>query len=222
MAVRTRAVTAVAMTGDDLATMAAHINELTTHHPTVVRYHIWSKSRHPVERHHTAWHPPLLLQLRQAAHTQAPAADGTRPGRHGKPSPKAPANLDAVDRLHAIETGTAQWLTLFDLPSRGRLEDDLRQLVGAAATTDPATREQIAKAIDQWRLWCQTLAGWRTPPWRPNAPCPRCERMPGDKAGLRVRLDRSTACCVSCGAVWGPDTVGLLAEHVRQFKGGKE
>ena len=205
------------MTADDLATLAEHIGQLTAHHHHVEPYYTWTPSRHRRWRNHIAWHAPLLVQLRQATHPVA--GDDTRGARHGKPAPAAaPANLDALDRMRAIETQVADWLGIFQLPTRGMLEDDLRALVGATATATPEARERLAADVDRWRLWCLTLAGWRTPPWRPNAPCPHCEVLPGDRVGLRVRLDRSTACCVSCGAVWGSDTVGVLADHVRQWK----
>ena len=198
-----------------LAILAEHIGQLTTHHHHAERYYVWTPSRHRRWRNHITWHAPLLGQLRQAAHP-SDAGDDARGARHGKPAPAAPANLDALDRMRAIETQVADWLGIFLLPARGRPEDDLRALVGATATATPEACERLAADVDRWRLWCLTLAGWRTPPWRPNAPCPHCEVLPGDLAGLRVRLDRSSACCVSCGAVWGPDSVGVLAEHVRQ------
>lgn len=203
---------------DDLARMAEHIAELATHHPHTEKYYVWSENRNRAWKHHLAWHAPLVVQLRRAAGART-AGDQVRPGGKGKKSDSpAPANLDAVDRLQAIETAVVGWRLVLQLPGRGRLEDDLRALVGAAATATPELRAQLAADVDRWRLWCLTLTGWRSPPWRPNVPCPQCEKLPGDKAGLRVRLDRSTACCVSCGAAWGPDAVGVLAEYVRQWK----
>lgn len=207
------------MAADDLTRMAEHIRELTTHHSHTEKFYVWTPARNKTWRQHLAWHPPLIAQLRRAAHTRTPGAEARSGKRAKKPSTSAaPANLDALDRLQAIETAVATWRTQFGITSRGRLEHDLRGLVGQAAAATPEDRAQLGEDVDRWRLWCLTLAGWRTPPWRPNVPCPQCEHLPGDKAGLRVRLDRSTACCITCGAAWGPDIVGVLAEYVRQWK----
>lgn len=203
------------MAVDPLTEIADTIRQLCEQHHHTEKYDIWTKNRNRNIRHHTAWHPPLIVQLQQAAQPTH-QTDDIKAGRHGKPAPAAPANLDALDRLQAIQAGIAHWRATLSLPPRDGL--DLHGLVGAAAATDPHTRTQLAADIDRWKLWCLTLAGWRTPPWRPHAPCPQCERMPGDKTGLRVRLDRSTACCLSCGAAWGPDAVGILADHVRGWK----
>lgn len=204
----------------DLTQLAADIHELTDHHRHEERYYVWNASRHRVWRRHITWHAPLLQQLRDAAHPGGGKIDGPPPAR-GKHTP-APANLDAVGRLQAIERAVYEgWRVRLNLPSRGSLEADLRALVGAVAAFDPETRAELTADADRWRLWCLTLAGWRLPPWRPNAPCPACDAMPGDTTGLRVRLDRHTACCVSdgCGATWTPDTVGILADHVRAHGG---
>jgi len=199
---------------DLFAQLADHIAQLCEHHHHVEKYHTWTGSRHREWHTHLTWHPPLLAQLRHA--TQPRTGDQLAVSK-GKPAPKAPANLDALDRLHAIDIEVTKWRNLLGGTPRGTLEADLKALVGLTTAADAVP---LAADVDRWRLWCLTLAGWQTPPWQPHAPCPRCDKLPGDRAGLRVRLDQSTACCVSCGAVWGPDVVGVLADHVRRYREG--
>jgi hypothetical protein len=206
------------MAVDPLTEIADTIKELCDQYSHTEKYEIWTKARHRRQLQHHSWHAPLIVQLQQAAGIRR-AGDPVRPGRHGKPAPAAPANLDALDRLQAIEIGTATWRArLGQKPLHEGLFGDLRTLVGAAAAAEPHDRRQLAADIDRWRLWCLTLGGWRARAWRPDAPCPHCDTRQGEKQGLRVRLDRSTACCLSCGAAWGPYTVGILADHVRKWK----
>ena len=196
--------------------LADHIGQLVERKPHTERFFTWNKTRHRQWHNHVTWHPSLLAQLRDAA-TPA-AADLATPISRGKTSMAAPANLDALDRLQAIVWRAATWRQRLNLTSRGTLEGDLRSLVGATMTDRQLSA--LASDADRWRVWCLTLAGWQTPPWRPHAPCPRCDKWPGDRAGLRVHLAESTACCLSCGAAWGPNVVGILAEHVRTWRQG--
>ena len=110
---------------------------------------------------------------------------------------------------------------------RGLIEPDLRA-IGVAAHRLPAeVLEQLVAEVRDWRTWCRIMAGWQEPPTRPNAPCPNCEAMPGERAGLRVRLYTASgsggvtddaainaAVCLSCDRTWDADTIGLLAAEI--------
>lgn len=77
---------------------------------------------------------------------------------------------------------------------------------------------QIEADVRSWWRQARIIAGWDSPPYRPFATCPVCSK----RSGLRINLSSHTAVCVECRTVWGPDTIGLLGEHVRVEREGAE
>lgn len=130
---------------------------------------------------------------------------------------KSPAAQNAISALREI-VGMV----------REAVEPDLLQLAEHAAGLQGAAPSLLAGEARRWRTWCLVMTGWQDPPLRPYVPCPHCEALPGDRAGLRVRIDAASgsggvlgdasvkaAVCLSCDATWDADTIGLLAEHIR-------
>lgn len=197
---------------DLLLDIAETADELTEPRNHIEIIEAWDHNRNRKRKRRELKLPSLLAQLAQAVvpgesyAEEGPvtaAAFGSRP----------PARLDAIDRLLAIEAASARWcwslrLTLRDEPAR-----NIRALVGAAAVMDSDTMRTLLDDLRTWRTWAATVTGWQRPPDAPRAPCPDCEAY----GTLRVRLDRSTACCLSCGAAWDQTNITILAELVRQY-----
>lgn len=77
---------------------------------------------------------------------------------------------------------------------------------------------QIEADVRSWWRQARIIAGWDSPTYRPFASCPVCSK----RSKLRINLSSHTAVCVECRTVWGPDTIGLLGEHVRVEREGAE
>lgn len=128
------------------------------------------------------------------------------------------AGSAALDVLY----GTATYI-------RTSIDVDLRHLTHHAGTLTTLTLDELVTDADRWRTWCRIMTGWETPAFRPHIPCPHCQAIAGERAGLRIRIDSATgtggiidnagiraAVCLSCNRTWDADTVGLLAEQLRQ------
>lgn len=148
--------------------------------------------------------------------------------------PRAPQYAAALNRnatrilglfgnLHRVPTEIIRVVALqraaADTVAR-RFDVDLWALVGAAAAVDDRDQvDRLAADVARWRTWCRIIAGWDSPPWRPNVRCPHCDQLPGDRAGLRIRVQLRAAVCLSCDTTWsddGPVPIDVLAEHIRQ------
>lgn len=88
--------------------------------------------------------------------------------------------------------------------------------------TDPVRREWCCTAhhieadVSRWWRQARIIAGWDSPTYRPFATCPNCSK----RSGLRINLSSHSAVCVECRTVWGPDVIGILADHVRLEREG--
>lgn len=200
------------MTADLLVLLADAVDELTrprTHREPVSLHGPtgWTFG------HHRTHVPSLLDQLRSAVEP-----GGT--GEHGQgiPGSRPTARLDAIDTLLRIEAASASWLTLRCLqPLRATPEDNLRSLVGCAPHLDDPIRWDLTREARRWVTWARVTTGWEVPAFRPDNTCPLCAR----RGGLRVRAgdgitsSEASAMCVDCGEAWDPQTIGLLAQHIR-------
>lgn len=74
---------------------------------------------------------------------------------------------------------------------------------------------EIVHDVRRWWRQARVIAGWDSPAYRPWATCPVCEH----RGGLRVNLEMQTGFCVECRSIWGPETIGLLADHIRVENG---
>lgn len=197
--------TRIAETADALTEPSKHVEPITD----------WTDQRNRTQRR--VWvtdQPSLLDQLAAAVIPGEVYMEPQGPAAKTKHGSTPNARLDAVDRLLAIEAGAAKWCVELRVALRERPESNIRALVGAAAGLDSDAQERLLRDLSAWRLWAATVAGWRVPAWRPNAPCMVCER----RDALRVRLDKGTACCVACGAVWDRHEIDGLAEFVRRHR----
>jgi hypothetical protein len=75
--------------------------------------------------------------------------------------------------------------------------------------------QEFAYQMERFRTWCRVFGGWDTPAWRPHVACPECEATQGKRAGMRVRLDVSSAVCLSCNATWDHSSIYQLATQVQ-------
>ena len=196
----------------DLATIADAVDALTN--PIRVREPIvhvtWDHNRNRKREtvYHTHTLPSLIDQLAAAIMPgEVYVEDNGKVFRMPQSTPAA--RIEAIDACLAIEAGAAMWCTRLSIRLRDCAERNLRALVGVQVDSD--TAGAILVDLRRWYGLAATLTGWERPAWRPDAPCPLCGQR-----GLRVRLDRRTAACAHCGESWTPDTIGLLAEHVRQ------
>lgn len=193
---------------DGLDTVADCVDALTNPMEVRERYDIWDRNRNLKTYWWKHRMPSLLRQLQRAAIPGEVYVEETGGGIRRMPASCPPARLDAINLGLAI-TAWAANTVWFDchIPTRDDTAANLRALVGAQVDSDTsqATLTQLRRYVYQAR----TVAGWERPPWRPDAPCPAC-----DKHGLRVRLDKGIAACTECGEGWDQNTIGILAAHV--------
>jgi hypothetical protein len=155
---------------DTIQTIADHVGELVKARRHVEPYYVWTTGRNRKMHAHTTDQPSLLDQLR--ALIDAPLV--TERGDSGRSVPKSrsPLGEDALDRLMAIEAGSAWWATVrlrHDL--RDTVEDNLRLLAGAATRMDDPDLRDLGYDVRRFHGWAATLTGWQTAPWRPRAAC---------------------------------------------------
>lgn len=182
--------------------------------PTVhaERYDEWWRnadgSRTLVRRRHVTTAPPLLVQLWAAVEQSSSAEDGgLRPVFGSRPS----ARLEAIDVATDVERGVFGWLTVLgERPDKLDTISGLRRLGALAVSHREAVRD-VEHDVRSWWARASVLTGWETQAWTPNSTCPLCST----RGSLRVRLSTKTATCVACQEAWTPQTLGLLADHIR-------
>lgn len=154
--------------------------------------------------------PSLLDQLRDMLEP-----GGTGDHGHAHPASKPAFRTEAHDVLLGIDRAVQMWLRYNKLPTRHRLEDDLRQLVGATGTMLEHGAYQLAMEAKQWRVWARIATAWDSPAKTLHNTCPLC----GQYGSLRIRLDpgqgTGEAMCVACNEAWDGFNISLLAEHIR-------
>lgn len=199
---------------DQLQHLGETVDQLCDTTTSHIPLYGWTASRHRrMVATRTIRHQPLLDALQTAVYGRGRS---DHDGGRSVPGSRPPLDMGALDRRLAIEAGVDHWRTWFQVAPRGDLKRDLRGLVGGASRAPSDQLAQLARETDRWLTWCRVIAGWDTPAWRPNVPC----LVEGcGVRGLRVRLDRSTACCVACGSTWDASNIGILARHIREAKG---
>jgi hypothetical protein len=156
------------------------------------------------ERHYTT-SPPLLEQLWSAAE-QSGSAEGGRRAFGSKPS----ARIDALDVAMRIEQEVHAQLTVYGVAdSHDHYANTLAAVrhLGSLALED----RDVFRLVRSWWSAARVVTGWDSPAWAPNSGCPLC----ASRGSLRIRLDLHTAVCVGCHETWSPETIGLLADHIR-------
>jgi len=193
-----------------LGTLTALIDDLCDPHPHIER--IYDTDQHRNKRVRRIWEttqPGLLTQLAQSVQYAGQQAEGAIGSAFRS---KPPLQIEALSRYLAIQVGAVRWAWSLRLEVRDSPESQLRGLIGPAATLDDPTLTVLVAEVRQWRRWCAVMTAWESPAYAPHVPCPLCDKV----GAIRVNLTARTAVCLTCGAGWDPDTIGVLAEHVRK------
>lgn len=183
---------------------AVRVDQLT--HPHTHR------ERHEYDAHGTRWStwhytrvPSLLDQL---LHLQpGGTGDTSRGGFRSQP----PGRIEAIDTHDLIDTESARWIRRLGYDDDRDTPGCIQLLHGLHASQPDETRDAIRVDIRHWWTMARIATGWDTPAWRPANTCPLC----GKRGTLRVRLASQIAHCIDCRETWTPDTIGLLADHIR-------
>jgi hypothetical protein len=193
----------------DLATIADAADALCNPIRSVERIYERDKTHrnNKLTRVWTAILPCMLDQLDQAKFPGEVYMEDDGGGAKLVPRSIPPARLEAINASLRIQAGAAMWVLRVSLTVRQTTVSNIRALVGA--NTDSDTQAAILTDLRRWYSNAATLTGWIRPAWAPQAPCPLC----GERS-LRVRLDKETAACISCGEGWTTDTIGLLGAHI--------
>lgn len=146
----------------------------------------------------------LISQLRESIQPASGTTDSARP----VPASRPPLQIEALDRLIAIEKAAHNWTWLLRLQPRLYIEATVRHLVDGASQADDDTRHALAVDMRRWRGWAAVMTGWASPPMTPYVRCPNsdCSQL----ATLRILPERRAALCSHCGHVWD-DTDGTFA-----------
>lgn len=191
-----------------LAELADHVRELTRPLHVATPFEAYDPISHRTKKQtHTLTLPSLLAQVRQAAYPTASKDDIFVAAPYQS---RAPASVDAVALWLRITFASQGWMRHADLELR-TLEGNLAGLVGIATSLDDRRLQLLATDIADWHHRASVLTGWVSPPAHPRVKCPVCDRM----GGLWLRYDSRTGGCSKCQARWSPETIGVLADHVR-------
>ena len=158
--------------------------------------------------------------LEQLGASVTPSGETRLDSGHAVPGSRPTARIEAIDALMAIDVESTQLLAYAGGSERGDIAANLRALVGRMSTLNDDEQTEVARAAGRWVSRALSVTGWDVEPFRPDNTCPLC----AEKRTLRVRVMTAFevhASCVACGETWTPDSIGLLAEHVR-WENGEE
>lgn len=183
--------------------------ELTQPHTTTTPYIEERTNGEHWTRNHTIQMPPLLEQL---AHATPAATDAATNGSFESALPERMLS-ERLDALIAIEQEAAYLLRMIGANDDGHALTVVKRLYALRSSLreDSPTRTEIDAHGHRW--WHQTriLTGHDTSAFRPNNTCPLC----ATRGTLRIRRDATAGVCIKCRETWMPETIGLLAEHIR-------
>ncbi len=168
---------------------------------------------------HITQQPPLIDQVLGTVGTRGQGGEiGTT-----APTSKPTANLDAIDCGIRIDLAAARWIRDLGEDDPGDTIACVLQLHGLTASVHRCTRTTGRRGLDcctwhaievdvrSWWIQARVLSGWETASRRLDGTCPLC----GVRGDVRVRYSSGVGTCMACHEVWGPDTIGLLADHMR-------
>lgn len=155
---------------------------------------------------HVTTVPSLLHQLEHAT-AAASSSEGGAGGFASRPA----AYLESLDTLIHIDLAAARWVRDLGEDDPGTTAECVRLLHGLHASAAPETQQAIEYDVRRWWAQARIVTGWDSPAWRPNNTCLAC----GVRGTLRIRLSSQSGMCIQCRETWGPETIGLLAEHIR-------
>ncbi|HEV7625402.1 MAG TPA: hypothetical protein VGO89_02785 [Streptomyces sp.] len=188
--------------------LADAVDALTRDRRTVEHVQGWTASRHRKTFQHAVVHAPLLTTLLEAA----VPAQGDDEGGRSVPGPRPPVDLNAVDALHQIQREAWAWRQTLELDVVG-LTPTIQGLGEVAPRIDAETLVQLVGDARRWVLWAEIGSHERPPLFRPDAPCPVCDR----RHGLRVLAAEQRAWCVHCQEWWDEGSIGVLGAHVARW-----
>jgi hypothetical protein len=146
--------------------------------------------------HHTTFVPPLLVQaLDTLTRIDLGAARWVRDMGEDDPG----STIGCVVRLGAL------------LPSAKRCHRQRAVLEDITRRVTCCTWHAVEADVRRWWTQARIVAGWDSPPWRPDNTCPVC----GVRRALRVRLSDRVGFCTECHETWAPQDYQSLAEHIR-------
>lgn len=182
------------------------ITELTSAHTHREHYTVRVNGAWSPKDHQTMV-PPLLLQL-----LSSPVVSSAPIGESLVPFGSRPtARIEALDCLVRIDMEASRWLR--DLGQEDPTDTLLlvRRIGGLLRSQPGVTRRELERDVRRWWTQARIVTGWDSPAWRPDNTCPLCSV----RGGLRVKLADQTALCVECGETWTPESIALLADHIR-------
>jgi hypothetical protein len=154
---------------------------------------------------HSVMHPPLLDQLLATIRVATAESQGSR----ATPGSQSPLRIDAFDAYNSI---AKEAKTVLKEVFKVTPNSDVK--VNVTRFLDLPISKELAQLIYQWHATASVITDWQTPPFRPNAPCPVCNKV----GTLRIKLAMQSAVCVGCQSLWNAATIGLLADHIREWK----
>ena len=129
--------------------------------------------------------------------------------------------FDSLDAYEAINREARRLLTYLGGKDRGDITANLHGIIGRATSRTEEDQTYLASCAGQWVSRAMSVTGWLAPSFRPDNTCPLCAA----RNSLRIRgitVTEVHASCVACGSVWTPDSIGVLAEHIRWENGELE
>jgi hypothetical protein len=168
---------------------------------------------------HITHQPPLIEQVLGTVGTRGQGGEIGSTIAVSKPA----ANLDAIDCGIRIDLAAARWVRDLGEDDPGNTTDCIRRLYALSASThrcgraagragnDCCAYHAIEVDVRSWWIQARVLTGWETASVKLDGTCPLC----GKHGEVRVRYSSAVGTCTACHEVWGPDTIGLLAEHMR-------
>jgi hypothetical protein len=195
-----------------LRKLAEVVEALCDPHRHVERVPYWDASRNRKWREHATTQPGLLAQLAQlfpASSVQIETgSSAAKPAFASKP----PGAFEALALHSEITIGVAKWAWTLGAAQRDTVESNLRALIGHVQLADLAEAVRLVDELEGWRRRAEVVTGWRSPPFFPRVACPVCDTY----HAIAVNLARHQAWCSACSSSWDAETIGVLAEYVRQ------
>lgn len=179
-----------------------HIRELTRTHIAQAEY-----TTELGTRWHYTTHPPLLQMLQ--ANQPTGSGDNNTSGGGAKSQP--PTHIEALDTLRHIDQMASAWVRHLGHDDPSTTIACVVKLGSLYPSAGERNQPRIARDVKSWWTQTRVVTGIDSPSWRPNNTCPLC----ATRGGLRVNRDTLEGACIGCREVWTPDTMGLLADHIR-------
>jgi len=207
------------VTGPRLTVLAMirDLTQYTTHHERLRQpHHNRDGSITWLTSDHVTTNPPLITQLHTAVEASGGSEEGPRPAFTSKPA----ARIDAIDAYTRIDLEAAKWVRQLGEDDPTDTASCITRIAGLAASAHYCdekpkpgccTVHAIEADVRSWWNTARILTGWDIPAWSPANTCPLC----GVRGLLRIRLAQHVGMCVGCHETWGPESIGLLADHIR-------